>query len=59
MPLLVLSGEKASGTFLIDQAKLVATNVTGNVMQDSGHWLIDEAPDQVIPVLVTFINPKP
>jgi len=41
MPLLVLSGEKASGTFLIDQAKLVATNVTGNVMQDSGHWLIE------------------
>ncbi len=25
MPLLVLTGEKASGTFLIDQAKLVAT----------------------------------
>ena len=59
MPLLVLSGEKASGTFLIDQAKLVATNVTGNVVQGSGHWLIEEAPDQVIPALVTFVNAKP
>jgi pimeloyl-ACP methyl ester carboxylesterase len=28
MPFLVLTGEKASGTFLIDQTKLVATNVT-------------------------------
>jgi hypothetical protein len=28
MPFLVLTGEKASGTFLIEQVKLVATNVT-------------------------------
>jgi len=59
MPFLVLSGEKASGTFLIDQAKLVATNVTGNVVQGSGHWLMEEAPDRVIPALVTFVNAKP
>ena len=57
MPLLVLSGEKASGTFLIDQAKLVATNVTGNVVQGSGHWLMEEAPDQIIPALVAFLKP--
>ena len=56
MPFLVLTGEKASGTFLIDQAKLVATNVTGNVIQGSGHWLMEEAPDQVIPALVTFLD---
>ena len=38
MPFLVLTGEKASGTFLIDQAKLVATNVSGTVLEGSGHW---------------------
>jgi len=59
MPFLVLSGEKASGTFLIEQAKLVATNVSGNVVQGSGHWLMEEAPDQVIPTLVAFLNAKP
>ena len=59
MPFLVLSGEKASGTFLIDQAKLVATNVTGKGVQGSGHWLMEEAPDQVIPALVTFLNANP
>ena len=56
MPFLVLTGEKASGTFLIDQAKLVATNVSGTVVQGSGHWLMEEAPDQVIPAIVTFLN---
>ena len=56
MPLLVLTGEKASGTFLIDQTKLVATNVTGTVVKGSGHWLMEEATDQVIPAIVTFLQ---
>jgi pimeloyl-ACP methyl ester carboxylesterase len=56
MPMLVLSGEKASGRFLIDQGKLVATNVQGVVVQGSGHWLMEEAPQQVIPALVGFLN---
>ena len=56
MPVLVLTGEKASGNFLIEQAKLVATNVRGEVVKSSGHWLIDEAPQTVIPALAAFIN---
>ena len=52
----VASGEKASGTFLIEQAKLVATNVTGLVIKGSGHWLMDEARDQVVPHIATFLN---
>ena len=54
MPMLVLTGEKASGTFLIEQAKLVATDVKGQVVQGSGHWLIDEAPAIVIPAILEF-----
>ncbi len=56
MPVLVLTGEKASGNFLIEQTKLVATNVDGKVIAGSGHWLIDEAPQQTIPALITFID---
>jgi len=56
MPVLVLAGEKASGEFLIEQAKLVATNVQGHVIKGSGHWLMEEAPDQTIPALVQFLN---
>ena len=56
MPMLVLTGEKASGEFLITQGRLVAENVQGVVIKGSGHWLIDEAPDQVIPRLVTFLT---
>lgn len=56
MPMLVLSGEKASGTFLIEQARLVDTDVQGVVIKGSGHWLMEEAPGQVIPQLIAFIN---
>jgi pimeloyl-ACP methyl ester carboxylesterase len=54
MPMLVLTGEKASGEFLIQQGRLVADQVEGVVIMGSGHWLMDEAPDQVIPKLVSF-----
>ena len=56
MPMLVLSGEKAGGQFLIDQGKLVNSNVEGVIVTGSGHWLMEEAPDKVIPRLVEFLN---
>lgn len=56
MPMLVLSGEKAGGQFLIDQAKLVDTDVQGVIVKGSGHWLMEEAPEQTIPALVAFLD---
>jgi pimeloyl-ACP methyl ester carboxylesterase len=56
MPLLVLSGDKAGGPFLIEQGKMVADNVEGVLILSSGHWLMEEATDQVIPKLVEFLN---
>jgi pimeloyl-ACP methyl ester carboxylesterase len=56
MPMLVLGGEKSGGDFLISQARLVADNVDGVIITGSGHWLMDEAPGQVIPRLVAFFQ---
>ena len=55
MPMLVLSGEKAGGTFLIEQAKLVASDVRGQVVTGAGHWLMEEAPAVVIPAISDFV----
>lgn len=57
MPMLVLTGEKASGEFLIGQGKLVDDNVEGVVIKGAGHWLVDEYPDAVLPKLVAFFGP--
>lgn len=56
MPMLVLTGEKASGEFLIQQGRLVASDVEGVVVPGAGHWLMDEAPEKVMPRLVSFLN---
>lgn len=56
IPMLVLSGEKAGGQFLIDQGRMVDANVEGVIIKGSGHWLMEEAPEQTIPALVAFLN---
>jgi pimeloyl-ACP methyl ester carboxylesterase len=56
MPMLVLSGEKAGGQYLIEQGRLVDMHVQGVIIKGSGHWLMEEAPEQTIPALVAFIN---
>jgi len=56
MPMLVLTGEKASGEFLIQQARLVDTHVEGVVIKNSGHWLMEEATAEVVPKLVQFLK---
>ena len=56
MPVSVMSGEKSGGTFLIDQVKLVATVVRGQVIAGSGHWLMEEAPKTVMPALLDFLT---
>ncbi len=57
MPMLVLTGEKASGDFLIQQGRMVDDNVEGVVVMGSGHWLMEEARDRVVPILVNFFGP--
>ena len=40
----------------LKRASMVADNVEGVIITGSGHWLVDEAPGQVIPKLVEFFN---
>jgi hypothetical protein len=35
---------------------MVDRNVEGVMVPGPGHWLIDEAPDQVIPKFVSFLT---
>jgi pimeloyl-ACP methyl ester carboxylesterase len=56
MPVRVIAGEKSGGSFLIDQVRLVADDVQGSVIEGSGHWLLEEAPGKVIPVLTEYVH---
>ena len=39
-------------TINTEQAKLVASDVRGQVVVGAGHWLMEEAPQTVIPAIL-------
>jgi pimeloyl-ACP methyl ester carboxylesterase len=55
IPVLSIGGEKSLGEFLGNQMKLVASNVTTVVVKDSGHWLLEERPNETTDALATFL----
>jgi pimeloyl-ACP methyl ester carboxylesterase len=55
MPVLAIGGDKSLGDFLGRQMKLAASNVTSVVVEGSGHWLLEEQPDQTTRALASFL----
>jgi pimeloyl-ACP methyl ester carboxylesterase len=55
MPVLVISGEKAAGAGLAQQVGLVADDVTPIVLMNTGHWVLDERPREVLDALEGFL----
>ena len=55
MPVLAIGGEKANGALLGEQMKLVASNATMRVLKDSGHWVLEEKPEETTEVLMKFL----
>jgi len=55
MPVLSIGGDKSLGEALGEQMKLVATNVTVVIVQNSGHWILEEQQKQTTDALVKFL----
>jgi len=55
MPVLAIGGEKANGTVLGEQMKLVATDATMVVLKDCGHWVMEEKPKETTEALMKFL----
>jgi pimeloyl-ACP methyl ester carboxylesterase len=55
MPVLSIGGEKANGDVLGHQMKLVAADVTFIVLKDTGHWVMEERPQETMDALVKFL----
>jgi pimeloyl-ACP methyl ester carboxylesterase len=55
MPVLSLAGEKASAAILGPQMKLVSTAITETNLKDTGHWLMEERPEETIGALTKFL----
>ena len=55
MPVLSIAGEKASAAILAPQMKLVATAVTAIDLKDTGHWLMEERPQETMEAVIAFL----
>lgn len=54
MPVLALGAEYSLGTRVLDQVQDLAVNVGGGVVPGVGHWIPEEAPQEVTQALLTF-----
>ena len=56
MPVLALGGDHSFGTQMADIMRLVATDVTGGVITDSGHWVMEEQSKQTTIAIMNFLD---
>ncbi|MGC2194888.1 MAG: alpha/beta hydrolase [Terriglobales bacterium] len=57
MPVLSIGGDKSLGEALGEQMKRVAGNVTVVVLKNTGHWILEESPQETTAALVSFLKP--
>lgn len=56
MPVLAIGASGSLGSFVPDQVRQYAKNVTGVVVPDSGHWMYEEHPAEMTQILLTFLK---
>jgi pimeloyl-ACP methyl ester carboxylesterase len=55
MPVLAIGAEKSFGTAQADVLRFVASNVTGGIVPNSGHWIMEENPQATVQLVVEFL----
>jgi pimeloyl-ACP methyl ester carboxylesterase len=56
MPVLAIGGDKSFGTAQADVMGFVASNITGQVIANSGHWLMEEQPAATVAAITKFLK---
>ncbi|GCE15191.1 alpha/beta fold hydrolase [Tengunoibacter tsumagoiensis] len=56
MPVLALGADHSIGTAIFTQVEQYATNVTGDVISNSGHWIPEEHPQELVSKLLAFLS---
>jgi pimeloyl-ACP methyl ester carboxylesterase len=55
MPVLALGAEKSFGKGEADELSFVAANVTGGIVPNSGHWIMEENPQATVKLVTDFL----
>ena len=57
MPVLAMGGAESWGAMAADTMKLAADDVQTLVIPGIGHWLAEQAPDELLAALTAFLAP--
>jgi len=58
MPVLAIGGEQSFGATMAEVMRNAATDVTGAVVPNAGHWLMEENPDAIVKLVSSFLDAK-
>lgn len=58
IPVLAIGGDHSFGDAFPGEIGFAASNVRGAVIVNSGHWIMEEQPEQAIAVIVPFLQSK-
>ena len=57
MPVLAIGGAESYGEHVAEAMRLVADDVQSVVIPGAGHWVAEEAPDELLAALTAFLAP--
>jgi pimeloyl-ACP methyl ester carboxylesterase len=57
LPVLAIGGQFGAGETVAANMRMVADDVQGVVIPGSGHWVAEEAPEELLAALTTFLAP--
>src|SRR2546421_1026836 len=55
MPVFAIGAEKFFGKGMADEMRFAASNVTGGIAPNSGHWIMEENPQATIKLVTDFL----
>ena len=56
LPVLAIGGDHSYGADLATEVGFAAANVRAAIINNSGHWIMEEQPQQAIDLIVPFIE---
>lgn len=56
MPVLAIGGDHSYGAHLADEVGFAASDVRAAVIKDSGHWIMEEQPEQALSIILPFLK---
>jgi pimeloyl-ACP methyl ester carboxylesterase len=57
LPVLAMGGDESGGENAANSMKLVADDVQSQVIPGAGHWIAEQAPDEVLAAITAFLAP--